>query len=163
MHVGLATFHGCIRLELLSFQVAEVLAPSEALEISSCKEFVRRKAPMRDRAEILREIDERSVYSAPLPYDCTLEALTDFFKTAGPVSAVRMRRHAASKDFRGSVFVEFESKEIAQKVSSHPLLALIMHCRSRLHLLTLDCIHPSTSSPLQCGHRMIQHATTLDA
>ena len=66
-------------------------------------------------------MDERSVFAAPLPFDCTLEGLTEFFKKVGPVRCVRMRRSTATKDFRGSVFVEFDSKELAEEVRARPL------------------------------------------
>ena len=62
------------------------------------------------------QADERSLFAAPLPYNANLDVLTSFFSQEAPVNSVRLRRHAASKDFRGSVFVEFASKEDAAKV-----------------------------------------------
>ena len=61
-------------------------------------------------------MDERSLYVAPFPYDCKLDTLTDFFSKIAPIKCVRMRRNITTKDFRGSIFVEFESKETAEKV-----------------------------------------------
>lgn len=61
-------------------------------------------------------IDERSLYAAPLPFDATLDAVQDMFAKHGPVNCVRFRRHVNSKDFKGSVFVEFTSKDAAEEV-----------------------------------------------
>lgn len=62
-------------------------------------------------------IDKRSLYAVPFPHDATLDAMTAAFATVAPVQSLRMRRHLQTKDFRGSVFVEFESEEVAQRVS----------------------------------------------
>lgn len=40
----------------------------------------------------------------------------EFFSKFATVNAVRLRRHLTSKDFKGSVFVEFATKEEADKV-----------------------------------------------
>jgi lupus La protein len=63
-----------------------------------------------------QEVDARSLYASPFPYDASLDALTAFFAAHGTVRCVRMRRHLSSKDFKGSVFVEFATKEEADKV-----------------------------------------------
>ncbi len=42
-----------------------------------------------------------------------------FFAPHAPVNSIRMRRHLHSKDFKGSVFVEFKSKEEADKVGGN--------------------------------------------
>ena len=66
--------------------------------------------------QVAREVDERSLYASPFPFDASLDALSDFFRQHGSVQCVRMRRHLQSKDFMGSVFVEFGSVEEADKV-----------------------------------------------
>lgn len=58
----------------------------------------------------------RGPCAAPFPFDATLDGIEAFFAGVAPVNAVRLRRHMASKDFRGSVFVEFASREVAQEV-----------------------------------------------
>jgi hypothetical protein len=72
-------------------------------------------------------VDERSLYAAPFPFDATLDALSDCFRAQGgaTVQCVRMRRHLTSKDFKGSCFVEFSSKEEADKVG---LLKVVVWC-----------------------------------
>ena len=57
----------------------------------------------------------------PFPHESTLDEITAIFAEHAPVNSVRMRRHLTSKDFRGSVFVEFATPEDAQKVSSDNL------------------------------------------
>ena len=70
-----------------------------------------------DEAECSSEkVDGRSLYVTPFPHDATLDAMTEKFAGVAPVKSLRMRRHMATKDFRGSVFVEFDSQEIAEKV-----------------------------------------------
>lgn len=72
--------------------------------------------PLPDADTVNKSIDERSLYAAPFPFDATLDAVQDMFAKNGPVNCVRFRRHLASKDFKGSVFVEFTSKEAAEEV-----------------------------------------------
>lgn len=66
--------------------------------------------------KLCKDIDERSVYAKPLPFDCTLEGLTSFFSAYGGVKAVRLRRRPDNKDFKGSCFVELDSPDAANKV-----------------------------------------------
>lgn len=66
--------------------------------------------------EAMQQIEERSLYAAPFPHDEDLDSLAAVFAAHAPVNSVRMRRHLNSKDFRGSVFVEFASKEDAERV-----------------------------------------------
>ena len=54
--------------------------------------------------------------SAPCLSVAAAVAAAAFFGQAGAVNCVRMRRHLTSKDFKGSVFVEFASQEEADKV-----------------------------------------------
>ena len=61
-------------------------------------------------------IDARSLYAAPFPHDESLDSLMAVFTAHAPVNSLRMRRHLNSKDFRGSVFVEFGSREDAERV-----------------------------------------------
>ncbi len=89
-------------------------------------------ADMQD--ELIAEIDQRSIYAKPLPFDCTLESLQAFFSSMGGVKAVRMRRRPENKDFKGSVFVEMESSETAAAVS-HTALTTIL--RSRVQITPL--------------------------
>ena len=85
---------------------------STTLTVSPDGARVKRVSPLLPPAEAAAAADARSVYVAPLPYDATIDALTTFFSSSiAPVASVRLRRHVASKDFKGSAFVEFESEE----------------------------------------------------
>ena len=108
-------------------RVASALAGSSLLVVSECGKRVRRSSPLRPAAELAADADGRSLYVAPLPFDATLDGLRAFFEDAAAralssssspassapaaaapfVASVRLRRHVASKDFKGSAFVEF--------------------------------------------------------
>lgn len=103
---------------MLPTQVADVLRQSEVLTVSEDGKRVRRTVPLPPYEQVTAEVDERTLFAEPFPFDVTLETLTTFFRSILPVNCVRMRRHIQSKDFRGSIFVEFESVEAAEKVSA---------------------------------------------
>ena len=71
--------------------------------------------------EAIKAADERTLYITPFPYDSSLDELTKFFETQAPVNSVRLRRFLSSKDFRGSIFVEFDTVESATKVAEADL------------------------------------------
>lgn len=97
--------------------VVAALEGSEELVISEDKKKVKRaRALVDDPAQVAREIDERSLVVGPFRFDLRLEELQNFMESIGSVRSVRMRRHMQSKDFRGSVFVEFTSVEEAARV-----------------------------------------------
>ena len=98
--------------------VAEVLRSSSLVELNDSGLRLRRKVAVRDEGEISVEVDGRSLYARPLPLDATIDRLSDFFSQCGKVNCIRMRRHHTSKSFKGSIFVEFESKETADMVLS---------------------------------------------
>ncbi len=101
-------------------QVAEALEGSESLTLSEDKARVRRTVALTSAEQAMMQIDQRSLYASPFPFNTTLDAITAFFSERAPVNCVRMRRHAESKDFRGSIFVEFADEETAQKVLCCP-------------------------------------------
>lgn len=72
---------------------------------------------LKDLDTIASEVDCRSLYAKPFALDAAdLDKITAFFNKAAPVNCVRLRRHVASRNFRGSVFVEFSSVEHANSV-----------------------------------------------
>lgn len=97
-------------------QVAEALQGSDSITVSEDGRSVRRTKPIESPEEVSKEVDARSLFASPFPYDTTLDAVTAFFNTVAPVNCVRMRRHLNSSDFRGSVFVEFACEEQATEV-----------------------------------------------
>ena len=80
--------------------------------------------PLTSAEDAMALIDQRSLYASPFPFKTSLDAITDFFQGRAPVNCVRMRRHMESKDFRGSVFVEFGDEAAAQKVRCLPALTI---------------------------------------
>jgi len=117
--------------------VADALRASAALVVDAEGKRVRRAAPLRPAAEVAAEADGRSLYATPFPHDASLDALAAFFEAAAAaalggdskaggaaaapaapaaVASVRMRRHLASKDFKGSVFVEFTGPAAAAAI-----------------------------------------------
>lgn len=106
---------------LVPVQVAEVLRSSGSLTVSEDGKQVRRTKPIESSEDIAKQVDARSLFASPFPYDTSLDAVTAFFNTVAPVNCVRMRRHVTSHDFRGSVFVEFASEEQAAEVRACPL------------------------------------------
>ena len=89
--------------------LAEALKASTTIVVSDDGARVRRAAPLPPPAELAAAADARSVYAAPFAFDATIDALTTLFSAIAPVASVRLRRHVASKDFKGSAFVEFET------------------------------------------------------
>jgi RNA recognition motif-containing protein len=83
--------------------------------------MVKRRNPLPEAQDIMA----KSVYVKGFPATATLDDLLSFFKadaTFGKtVEAVRMRRFPKSKDFKGSVFVEFASESAAQAFLANPV------------------------------------------
>lgn len=96
--------------------MAEVLRGSDSVTVSEDGKQVRRTSSILSAEDIVKQVDSRSLFASPFPFDTTLDAATAFFNTVAPVNCVRFRRHLASGDFRGSVFVEFASEELATEV-----------------------------------------------
>eukprot|EP00898_Chlorokybus_atmophyticus_P002910 jgi/Chlat1/361/Chrsp10S01483 len=97
-------------------KVAAVLRTSTELTVSEDGTRVKRANALPSRDEIAAAVEERSLYVTPFSLDITIDGLTEFFSQQGSVRSIRLRRHAHSKDFRGSIFVEFASAEEANKV-----------------------------------------------
>ena len=105
---------------------------------------VRRAVPLAPGAEedIIKAVEARSLYASPFPMDSTLDGvhalrrragsrradalrragLTAFFSQHGDVRSIRMRKHLASQDFKGSVFLEMGSVEEAQALMDKTLV-----------------------------------------
>ena len=98
-----------------SLQVAAILGTSKQLEVDSAGQRVRRTSPL-DPETAMAEVDARSIYAKPFPFDVTLDGLMQFWNTVAPTRGVRLRRHAVSLDFKGSIFVEFDCCATADQV-----------------------------------------------
>eukprot|EP00775_Hariotina_reticulata_P003296 gene3296-3572_t len=97
--------------------VAEVLRGSSLLVVSDSGFQVRRATAVPTAKEAARAVDGRSLYARPFPMMATLDTIVAFFQEQGvALNAVRLRRHARSKEFKGSVFVEAVSAEESERV-----------------------------------------------
>lgn len=97
--------------------VAAILKESPTLVVSEDSKQVRRAEPLtKSIEEVTEEVDARSLYAGPFSFDASLDSLVQYFEGVGEVNCVRMRRHLKSKDFKGSVFVEFSSLAEAERV-----------------------------------------------
>ncbi len=54
-------------------QVAEALGKSQSLTLSEDKTRVRRTEPLTSAEAALAQIDQRSLYAVPFPYDASLD------------------------------------------------------------------------------------------
>jgi len=119
----LQEFGGSNNPDVVDMVVNLLREKSKQLECDERGEMVRRKEDLRAKEEIEEDVEKRSLYANPFPMTSTIEELQDWFeKTADErVLSVRLRRHIASKDFKGSIFVEFETKDIAEKVKAMKL------------------------------------------
>lgn len=91
-----------------SSKVAEILKTSEVVEISEDNTKIRRKHPLPDQDDS----DDRTLYAKGFPAETTLEALQEFWAKHGNILLITMRR--IGKKFKGSVFVQFATKEEAE-------------------------------------------------
>ena len=114
------------RMKALTTDVEEVKralreAESEVFVADEEGGMVKRRNPLPEAQDIMA----KSVYVKGFPATATLDDLLSFFKadaTFGKnVEAVRMRRFPKSKDFKGSVFVEFASESAAQAFLANPV------------------------------------------
>ena len=105
-------------IEAVAKLLKEKSVSLQVFDETSSDPRVRRKEDLRPKEEIDRDVEKRSLYANPFPMTATIQSLTEFFEKECEerVLSVRLRRHITSKDFKGSIFVEFVSEETAKKV-----------------------------------------------
>lgn len=117
--------------------VVEALKASKNLVVEGTedKETIRRKIPCKPADNRDRERDERSTYIKGFGEEeaSTQFDIERFLAQYGQYNSVRLRRDEKSRNFKGSVFVEWADKEIADKFialdpqprwKDHPLFIL---------------------------------------
>ncbi|XP_067843606.1 lupus La protein [Heptranchias perlo] len=89
---------------------------TELLEISEDKTKIRRSPskPLPEFDEYKNSVKARSVYVKGFPTSATLDEIKDWFDESGPVENIQMRR-TLQRQFKGSVFVVFDSLDSATK------------------------------------------------
>lgn len=86
-------------------------AESAVFETDEEGGMIRRRKPMPEAQDSMA----KAAYVKGFPVTCSLDDLLAFFKSHGKaVEAIRMRRFPKSKDFKGSIFVEFASESDQQ-------------------------------------------------
>jgi len=85
---------------------------SPVIELSEDDKNIRRINPLPEEDNLTK----KSIYAKKFPTNYTLEQIQQFFQPFGHVASVRLRR-ALNRQFKGSVFVEFNTIEEAKKVS----------------------------------------------
>lgn len=109
------------RLKQLSADHSVILtclkrSTNDLLEIDEEKQRVRRtKALPENPSEFETTLKQNTLYVKGFPEKMSLDDLQTFFETHGKVLQVFMRRFPATKQFKGSVFVTFESSEEVKK------------------------------------------------
>lgn len=95
--------------------VVKALEPSTLLKVSDDGQKVGRKQKL-DLEAAAAKVDARSLHVRPFPWRTTMEDIESTFKDIGTLLSIRLRRHPATKDFKGSAFLEFETEEEADRV-----------------------------------------------
>ncbi|EPX74811.1 uncharacterized protein SOCG_02293 [Schizosaccharomyces octosporus yFS286] len=124
----IASFKRMRRYQPLEAVVAALRKSPELLEVDEAGEKVRRKVPIvRPDPSAIQRSMESSVYAKGFgeEQEDTQIALENFFQQeGGEIASLRLRRDEDNK-FKGSVFVEFKTPEIAkeflEKVKGSPL------------------------------------------
>mmetsp|Transcript_52559 Transcript_52559/g.132194 ORF Transcript_52559/g.132194 Transcript_52559/m.132194 type:complete len:340 (-) Transcript_52559:22-1041(-) len=96
--------------------IAKVVAVSNELVLSEDRTRVKRTHPLPSDPKAYLQ---RSLYAKGFALTATLDELIAYFSQYGTVRSVRMRRDYQVQEhngFKGSVFVEFETPEMAEKV-----------------------------------------------
>lgn len=97
-------------------KIAQLLQRSSQLKVDTENCRVGRYEALGDPVEIEKQVEARSLHVAPFPMTATIDGVFAFFDSIRRVRSVRFRRHSLSKDFKGDLFVEFESRDLADEV-----------------------------------------------
>lgn len=117
----LVTFKKLMALNATPAALAAAVTPSTALVLDDTRALVRRATPLPPPDKI-PDWRTRSVYVRgwkPNTIEPTVETVREAFSPYGTVTSVRVRRWMADdkkRHFRGSVFVEFDADEAADRV-----------------------------------------------
>ena len=147
------------KMRELQATVAKLVAAAQAadfLAVDDAKENVRRTTPLPDTDVTI----PRSIMAEKFPADATIEAISEFFSTFAPVLSVRLlkvdSKGALSHEgeFKGGVWIEFDSEESAKKVSAQEISykdeKLTMQAKEQ-HLKAMKEIRAKDSTPGKAG------------
>lgn len=89
---------------------------SDLLEINEENLKIRRARPLPENlSEFETNLKQNTIYVKGFPSEMSLDDLYTFFEEHGKVLQIYMRRFPATKQFKGSVFVTFETNEQMKK------------------------------------------------
>eukprot|EP00274_Cyanoptyche_gloeocystis_P000301 CAMPEP_0196662388 /NCGR_PEP_ID=MMETSP1086-20130531/48451_1 /TAXON_ID=77921 /ORGANISM="Cyanoptyche gloeocystis , Strain SAG4.97" /LENGTH=224 /DNA_ID=CAMNT_0041997739 /DNA_START=82 /DNA_END=753 /DNA_ORIENTATION=+ len=94
--------------------ITDCLKSSDQLTVNEAGTMVKRKLPLPENDTSI----PRSIYAKPIPQDATIDDISQYFSAHAKVLSVQLRRSLQTRAFKGSIFVEFETPEEAQKVAS---------------------------------------------
>lgn len=111
------------RLRSLTTDVSLIRAAlknSQLVELNEDETKLRRKSPLPGSISSKR----KTIYVKGFPKESEpeLESVVELFSPYGVVRSVRFRRYPDTKKFKGSVFIEFESEEEAQRAAEEEFL-----------------------------------------
>lgn len=124
--VEITTLASFARMKALSTDIDVVVAAIKTspslLKVNEDGTKVKRCTPLPETTDFAQQQTERSSYAKGFPEDTTLDIIEEFFtselKEGEKLNAVRMRRMKdKDKKFKGSVFLEFSTKETAERVA----------------------------------------------
>lgn len=111
--------------------VLQAIRSSESIEASEDGKQVRRRSAVPSDAS--QVVFNRSIYAKGFPQETTIDDVKQYFSEQGNVRSVRLRRRR-DKLFKGSVFVEFDNNEVANKVAAMELkykdAPLLLHTKA---------------------------------
>jgi lupus La protein len=122
--VEIATIASFARMKSLSTDnevvVNAIKSSPSLLQVSEDGTKVKRTAPLPENFS--EKQSENSCYAKGFKEDTTLDAIEEFInsnlKEGEKLNAIRMRRMPQDKKFKGSVFLEFSSKDTAERVAA---------------------------------------------
>lgn len=123
--VEIATLASFARMKALSTDmdvvVAAIKTSPSLLKVDEEGTKVKRCVPLPESTDFVQQQTERSSYAKGFAADTTLDVIEEFFtaelKEGEKLNAVRLRR-LKDKTFKGSVFLEFNNKETAERVAA---------------------------------------------